>query len=213
LSLAIEKRHEESVAAFREFHAEEGDYSALDPEAAMLKAAEDGSLGSILKLRDSGVPVNCSDDDGNSPLMIAVRAGRHGVVRSLYHLGADINHRTHAGESALGLAKASDYTDIVNTLQEFGALDAVTGELGKLSAMFGGMPIYNAADTMFGRMSHPYKDKPPYDNEAADEDDESGGNVGDEDDKAVDESDEDRSGESGVGASIDSKLDLLSQVL
>ncbi len=53
LSLAIEKRHEESVAALREFHVEEGDYSALDPEAAMLKAAEDGSLGSILNLRDS----------------------------------------------------------------------------------------------------------------------------------------------------------------
>lgn len=212
LSLAIEKRHEESVAALREFHVEEGDYSALDPEAAMLKAAEDGSLGSILNLRDSGVPINCCDEDGNSPLMIAVRAGHHGVVRSLYHLGADNNHRNHAGESALGLAKASDATDLVNTLQEFGALDAVTGELGKLSAMFGGMPIYNAADTMFGRMSHPYKDKPPYDNEAADGDDESDGNEDDEEDQD-DESDEGRSDESGVGASIDSKLDLLSQVL
>ena len=213
LSLAIEKRHEESVAAFREFHTEEGDYSALDPEAAMLKAAADGSLGSIVKFRDSGVPVNCSDDDGNSPLMIAVRAGRHGVVRSLYHLGADINHRNHAGESALGLAKSSDYTDIVNTLQEFGALDATTGELGKLSAMFGGIPIYNAADTMFGRMSHPYKDKPPYDNETADDEDDPDASEDDQDDPDIDESDEGRSDESGVGASIDSKLDLLSQVL
>lgn len=213
LSLAIEKRHEESVAALREFHVEEGDYSALGPEAAMLKAAEDGSLGSILNLRDSGVPINCCDEGGNSPLMMAVRAGHHGVVRSLYHLGADINHRNHAGESALGLAKASDSTDVVNTLQEFGALDAAAGELGKLSAMFSGMPIYNAADTMFGRMSHPYKDKPPYDNEAADGDEESDGNEDDDEDQDVNESDEDRSDESGVGASIDSKLDLLSQVL
>lgn len=162
LSLAIEKRHEESVAVLREFHVEQGDYSALDPEAAMLKAAEDGSLGSILNLRDSGVPINCCDEGGNSPLMMAVRAGHHGVVRSLYHLGADINHRNHADESALGLAKALDSTNLINTLQEFGALDAVTGELGKLSVMFGGMPIYNAADTMFGRMSHPYKQTPPY---------------------------------------------------
>lgn len=213
LSLAIEKRHEESIAALREFHVEEGDYSALDPEAAMLKAAEDGSLGSILNLRDSGVPINCCDEDGNSPLMIAVRAIHHGVLRSLYHLGADINHRNHAGESALGLAKALDSTDLVNTLQEFGALDAVTGELGKLSALFGGMPIYNAADTMFGRMSHPYKDKPPYDNEASDGDDESDGNEGDEEDQDVEEFDVDRSDESDVGASIDSKLDQLSQVL
>lgn len=212
LSLAIEKRHEESVAVLREFHAEEGDFSLLDPKVAMLKAAQDGSLGSILNLRDSGVPINCCDEDGNSPLMIAVRASHHGVVRSLYHLGADINQRNHAGESALGLAKASDSTDLVNTLQEFGALDAVTGELGRLSAMFGGMPIYNAADTMFGRMSHPYKNKPPYDNEAANGDDESDGNEDDEED-LDDESDEDRSDGSGVSASVDSKLDLLSQVL
>lgn len=213
LSLAIEKRHEESVAVLREFHVEQGDYSALDPEAAMLKAAEDGSLGSILNLRDSGVPINCCDEGGNSPLMMAVRAGHHGVVRSLYHLGADINHRNHADESALGLAKASDSTNLINTLQEFGALDAVTGELGKLSAMFGGMPIYNAADTMFGRMSHPYKDKPPYDNEAASGDDESDGSEDDKEDQDVDESSANRSDESGVGASIDLKLDLLSQVL
>ncbi len=203
LSLAIEKRHEESVAVLREFHVEEGDYSALDPEAAMLKAAEEGSIGSILNLRDAGVPINCCDGAGNSALMIAVRAGHQGVVRSLYHLGADINHLNRAGETALALAKASDSSDIVNTLQEFGALDAATGELGKLSAMFGGIPIYNAADTMFGRMSHPYKDKPPYDNETTDDDD-----VPD-----VDESDEGRSDESGIGASIDSKLDLLGQVI
>jgi ankyrin repeat protein len=208
LSLAIEKRHDESVAALREFHVEEGDYSSLDLAAAMLKAAQDGSLGSILNLRDSGVPINCCDEEGNSPLMMAVRAGHHGVVRSLYHLGADINHRNHAGETALGLAKASDSKDIVNTLQEFGALDAVTGEFGEFSAMFGGIPIYNAADTMFGRMSHPYKQKPPYDNEASDENDESGDSENDDDDRYVDESDEAEN-----GTTIDSKLDLLSQVL
>lgn len=213
LSLALEKRNNEAVQALREFHVEEGDYSALAPVAAMLKAAEDGALGTILNLRDAGVPVNSKDDEGNTPLMQAVKAGHLGVVRSLYHLGADINHRNHEGETALSLAKASDSTDIVNSLQEFGALDATTGEFSTFSAMFGGIPIYNAADTMFGRMSHPYKDKPPYDNEAADGDDESDGNEDDEVDQDVDESDEDRSNEPGVGASIDSKLDLLSQVL
>jgi ankyrin repeat protein len=211
LSLAIEKCHDKSVIALREFHAEEGDYASLAPEAAMIKAAKDGSLGSILNLRDSGVPINCYDEEGNSPLMIAVRAGHHGVVRSLYHLGADINHRNHAGESPLSLAKALDSSDLVNTLQEFGALDAVTDELGKLSAMFGGIPIYNAAGTMFGRMSHPYKDKPPYDDEASDQY-KSDWNEDDEENQD-EESGEDRSDESAVGASIDSKLDLLSQVL
>ncbi|MCF8210736.1 MAG: ankyrin repeat domain-containing protein [Rhodoferax sp.] len=213
LSLAIEKRHEESVAVLREFHVEEGDYSALEPEAAMLKAAEEGAIGSILNLREAGVPINCCDGEGNSVFMIAVRAGHQGVVRSLYHLGADINHLNRAGETALALAKTLDSSDIVNTLQEFGALDAMTGALGKLSAMFGGIPIYNAADTMFGRMSHPYKDKPPYDNETADEEDDPETSEEDQDHPDIDQSVEGRSDESGVGASTDSKLDLLSQVL
>jgi ankyrin repeat protein len=206
LSLAVEKRHEESVAALRVFHVEEGDYSALDPEAAMLKAVEDGSLGSILNLRDSGVPINCCDEGGDSPLMIAVRAGHHGVVRSLYHLGADINHRNHAGETALGLARAADLTDITNTLQSFGALDAMQGELSEAFASFGGVHVWNAGDVMFGRMSHPYKKDFPYDEEGKD-------NAEDQDDPVIDESGEDHSDEPGVGASIDLKLDLLSQVL
>lgn len=206
LSLALEKRHDESVAVLREFHVEEGDYSSLDPSAAMLKAAQDGSLGSILNLRDSGVPINCCDEEGNSPLMMAVRAGHHGVVRSLYHLGADINHRNHAGQTALGLAKASDLTEVINSLQSFGALDAMDGELRNAFSSLGGVHVWNAGDVLFGRMSHPYKKDFPYDEEVTSDDE-------DQDINGSNKSNEDQSDETGVGASIDSKLDLLSQVL
>ena len=213
LSLAIEKRHEASVAALRAYHVEEGDYSALDAEAAMLKAAEDGALGSILNLRDSGIPLNCCDDQGNSTLMIAVRAGHHGVVRSLYHLGANINHRNHADESALSIARASDTSEMVNTLQEFGALDAAPGALTNLSEFFGGIPIYNLADTTFGRMSHPYKQTPPYDSESSDDDENSDASEEEQDDPDSDELDEVRLNDSGAVESIDSKLNLINQVL
>lgn len=209
LSLALEKRNNEAVAALRDFHVEEQDYSALTPDAAILKAAEDGALGSILKLRDEGISINSEDEEGNTPMLLAAKAGHLGVVRSLYHLGADINHRNHAGQTALGLAKESDSTDIVNSLQEFGALDAMGGELGKLSGMFGGIAVFNAADTMFGRMSHPYKDKPPYDNPESDSE---AGSEEDEDDE-VDEFDDPQSEEDSDSASVDSKLDLLGQVL
>lgn len=213
LSLAIEKRHEDSVAVLREFHVEEGDYSALEDEAAMLKAAADGALGSILNLRESGVPVNCFDEDGNSPLTLAARAGHHGVVRSLYHLGADINHRNHAGDTALSLAKTQDASDIVNTLQEFGALDGATGEFAKFSAMFGGIPIYNAADTMFVRMSHPYKQKPPYDNEAGEDEEDPQGSEDEQDELGTDESEERWSDDSDFSTSVESKLMLLHDAL
>lgn len=210
LSLALEKHNNEAVAALREFHVEEMDYSAQAPDTAMLKAAEDGALGTILNLRDEGISINSEDDEGNTPILLAVKAGHLGVVRSLYHLGADINHRNHAGQTALGLAKESDSTDIVNSLQEFGALDAMGGELGKLSGMFGGIAMFNAADTMFGRMSHPYKDKPPYDNPESDSEAESDE---DEDDKQSDDADDDPSDRHDANASAEAKLDLLGQVL
>lgn len=210
LSLALEKRHDEAIEVLREFHAEEMGDSTLDPAAAMLKAAGDGALGTILNLRDAGISINSEDDEGNSPLMLAVTAGHLGVVRSLYHLGADINHRNHAGETALGIAKASDSTDMVNSLQEFGALDAMTGELRTLSSMFGGIPIFNAGDTMFGRMSRPYKEKPPYDNSESDSEAESEKDASDE---LSDDGDDELPQESGANASVEAKLKLLGQVL
>jgi ankyrin repeat protein len=164
LSLAIEKRHDASVTVLRKFHVEEGDYAASSPDDAMLQAAEDGMLGTVLNLREAGVSLNCRDNEGNTPLMRAVKARQLGVVRSLYHLGADINHRNHTGDSALSIAIAAEFFDIVNTLQEFGALDTESSELPEYSTMLEGSPVYNAADTMFGRMSHPYKDIPPYEN-------------------------------------------------
>lgn len=188
LSLAIEKRHHEAVTTLREFHAEEKDYSTLPPAQAMQQAAADGALGTLLNLREEGIPLNASDKDGNTPLMAAVTAGHHGVVRSLYHLGADINLRNHLGESALQIAKAAGATDIVNSLQEFGALDAMNGALGELSSKFGAISMISGGDMMFGRLTHPYKDHPPYANEEVtdeEEDPASGDEVDDFDDDAV----------------------------
>ena len=210
LSLALENRHYEAIAALREFHVEEKDYSALAPSTGMLKAAEDGALGTILTLREEGIPINSEDEDGNSPMMLAVKAGHLGVVRSLYHLGADINHINHAGETALGIAKSMDITDIQNSLQEFGALDAMNGELGKLSNMFGGIAVFNAADTMFGRMSHPYKENPPYDNPATDSEDESNVAVADE---GYEHSGDDMDDAKDAHASIAEKIESFSQAV
>lgn len=210
LSLAIEKDHVAALAALREFHVEERQYSGLTPEQTMLRAAADGALGTILNLRDDGVSINSEDDEGNSPLLLAVKAGHLGVVRSLYHLGADINHRNHGGASALGIAKASDLTNTVNSLQEFGASDALEGSVGKAFAALGGVSVINAGDVMFGRMSHPYKDKPPYDNPESDSEE---GSDEDADNADSDDGVTDPSADEDTNDSVESKLDLLGQVL
>ena len=162
LSLAIEKAHHEAVEALREFHVEEKDYSEVEPKHAMLQAASDGALGTILNLWDEGISINSEDDQGNSPLMLAAKAGHHGVVRSLYHLGADINHHNHSKETAIAIARASEFIKVVESLQEFGALGAMEGGLGEALAGLGGAHVWSVGSMMFGRMSHPYKDKPPY---------------------------------------------------
>lgn len=170
LSLAIEKDHPAIVALLREAGAQRIDVDGLAPEEALQRAAAEGALGTLLDLRDQGISINLPDAQGNTPLMTAARADRLDVVRSLYHLGGDLNHHNAAGETALQIATELEHTDIADALREFGALDAVSGELGALSSMLGGLRVFNGASTMFGRMSHPYKDRPPY--EPADEEDE-----------------------------------------
>jgi len=210
LSLVIEKAHHEAVEALREFHVEEKDYSGVGPERAMLQAASDGALGTILNLRDEGISINSEDDQGNSPLMLAAKTGHLGVVRSLYHLGADINHRNHSKETAIAIARASEFIKVVESLQEFGALDAKQGELGEFLVGLGGAHVWSLGSMMAGRMSHPYKDKPPYEDDETDSEAESDENVdGEEPDDGGDDTSEDDSVQASVGAT----LDLLGQFL
>jgi len=166
LSLAIENQRADMVSMLRKFNAEVGDYSGLSNQAAMLKAAQDGNLGTILNLHDAGVSLNVEDSDGNSPMLLATQAGHLGVVRSLYHLGADINHRNHAGLSATKFAASMQDQNLRTTMMEFVADDAVPE--GMKGIPLGG--IHDIGNMMMGRLTHPGKENPPYDNSSSDED-------------------------------------------
>lgn len=158
LSLAIEKNHKDIVKKLRKYGAQVREYPGLSFELAMLQAARDGALGTILNLRDAGVSLNVVDEEGNTPLMLATRAGHLGVVRSLYHLGADIDHRNHAGLSATNIADEMEDANLQATMKEFVTEDSAPEGLGGLH--LGG--IWDAGNMMFGRMSHPGKQNPPY---------------------------------------------------
>lgn len=165
LSLAIEKDWDLIIHILRKANAETNDYGDVSFVDAMLRASSDGALGTILNLRDRGVSINCTDEQGNTPLMLASQAGNIGVVRSLYHLGADINHKNLAGYSASNLAKEVGQKNVLKTLMEFGANDALHDVYGinlpdtdKYSRK-----TIDMADTLMGRYSHPFKDKLPYD--------------------------------------------------
>jgi ankyrin repeat protein len=158
LSLAIEKNHKDIVRNLRESGSQTREYPGLTQEHAMLKAASDGALGTILELRDAGVSLDVVDEEGNTPLMLATRGGQLGVVRSLYHLGADIDHRNQAGISATKIADEIEDTNLQAAMKEFVTEDSAPQGLGGLR--LGG--IWDAGNMMFGRMSHPGKQNPPY---------------------------------------------------
>lgn len=149
LSLAIDLNRKALIDILRQHKAQTGDYATLDPVAAMLQAAADGALGSILDLKDNGVSLNVLDADGNTPLMLATQAGHHGVVRALCRMEAFINTRNNAGMSAYKLTTAKNDEDIVRTLKEFSARDA-RDESGSIPLSLG--------DFWHGRLTRPGKD-------------------------------------------------------
>ena len=168
LSLAIENQHAGMISMLRKFGAEVGDYADLSDQDAMLNAAKDGKLGTILNLHDAGLSLNLEDSEGNSPLMLATKAGHLGVVRSLYHLGADINHRNHDGLSATKIAEGMADRNLLTTMMEFVADDAVP--VGMKGMPLGG--IHDIGNMMLGRLSHPGKENPPYENSSEEEEEE-----------------------------------------
>jgi ankyrin repeat protein len=185
LSLAIENEHADVIAALRAHHVEERAYPGISDTEAMLVAAKDGALGTMLNLRDAGVSINGMDGEGNTPIMLASQVGNLGVVRTLFHLGADVNHRNHAGISAAGLAQSAGREDVLATLREFRSEDASRLLAGDDYELGVNVTLWNVGDQFFGRLSRPLKEHPPYEPRGDDDDDD------DDDDDGYDENDED----------------------
>ena len=61
------------------------------------------------------------DKNGDTPLIKAAWKGKHSLVKNLIKNGAAINHKDHAGQTALHLAARFRHFDIVKTLVNSGA--------------------------------------------------------------------------------------------
>lgn len=61
----------------------------------------------------SGVPVDGTNHDGDTPLLIAVRKGREQIARVLLELGANVNHQNRARRTALHEAAAQGSLSLV----------------------------------------------------------------------------------------------------
>ncbi|MEV4310646.1 ankyrin repeat domain-containing protein [Actinocrispum sp. NPDC049592] len=102
-------------------------------------AARGGATEELESLVTAGVPVDLSNEGGNTLLMLAAYHGHIETVRALVRLGANAGKANEGGQTPLAGAVFHDDDEIVNILLDAGA------------DPFAGQP--SAVDTarMFGR--------------------------------------------------------------
>lgn len=107
--------------------------------AAAIDFAREGSTGELAEFIEHGLPVNTTDEAGNTLLMLAAYHGHAATVRALLGFGADPDVRNDRDQAPIAGALFKGADDVVTVLRDAGAdLDA-------------GTPTARAAATMFGR--------------------------------------------------------------
>lgn len=102
------------------------DEPAHDPEVLQLAAkvfdlARHGDTDTLAAYVDAGVPVNLSNEQGDSLLMLAAYHGRPDAVRALLARGADADRANDRGQTPIAGAVFKGEEDVVRILLEHGA--------------------------------------------------------------------------------------------
>ena len=100
---------------------------------ALFEAVRAGDAQAVLdQLADGADPNAVQDEDGATPLHVAVRSGWPDVVAALLANKADPHGRDHAGATALHRAAAAGDVDAINSLLDAGAdPNAYEGDSGR----------------------------------------------------------------------------------
>ncbi|KUF14207.1 ankyrin repeat domain-containing protein [Streptomyces silvensis] len=99
---------------------------ALDPEVVELAGkvfdlARAGDTDALAAYVDAGVPVNLTNDNGDSLLMLAAYHGHAAAVRALVERGADADRANDKGQTPLAGAVFKGSDDVVRALLDGGA--------------------------------------------------------------------------------------------
>lgn len=146
LSLAVERGHKPTVKVLRRYLA--GLKSTGVVPLTLHQAAVQGAVSEVLNQLDTGVSPNMADEDGNTPLMLAVKSGSIATIRTLFACGASVRPRNRNGQSAWDLAVELNDPRVRVTLREFGAMKP-----GKKDAD----DRFDPLELARGRYSHPFK--------------------------------------------------------
>ena len=96
----------------------------LDATKLLLKAAQVGVTNRdvVHFLIDSGADTEVQNEEGDTPLLVAIRQDNHRLATHLVNRGADINAATGDGSSALSLARKLEMPELISLLERQGAL-------------------------------------------------------------------------------------------
>ena len=83
--------------------------------------AREGDAASLAAYVDAGVPVNLTNEKGDTLLMLAAYHGHPGAVAALVERGADVDRLNDRGQSPLAGAVFKGEDDVVRTLAGAGA--------------------------------------------------------------------------------------------
>ncbi|KAL7956687.1 ankyrin repeat-containing domain protein [Trichoderma compactum] len=92
-------------------------------DVAKLLITYGGKEDMVKLLLDQGANIEAKDDDGDTPLISAIRIGNGnaGVVKLLLDRGADVEVEDEYGNTPLQFAKRQGYEDVVKLLLDRGA--------------------------------------------------------------------------------------------
>ncbi|KAI0700225.1 ankyrin [Cerioporus squamosus] len=93
----------------------------LDFAHRMFDAARDDNAELLMQAVGVGLPVNLTNDKGNTLLMLAAYNGHVDLVRQLLAKGADGNRANDQGQSPLAGAVFKGHDEVVRVLVEGGA--------------------------------------------------------------------------------------------
>ncbi|GLB36258.1 putative ankyrin repeats (3 copies) [Lyophyllum shimeji] len=130
--------------------------SDLPPETIdfahrMFEAARSGHCVLLLAAIDAGLPVDLTNDKGNTLLMLAAYAGHSDLTKELLKRGADPNRLNDLGQSIIAGAVFKAHDLVVRALAEKGA-DPRLGKPNAIQAahMFGRKELMEVLGTKEG---------------------------------------------------------------
>jgi uncharacterized protein len=120
--------------------AEPIDPGVVELAGRVFDLARGGHTGELAAYVDAGVPVNLTNDKGDTLLILAAYHGHPETVGALLDRGADHSRANDRGQTALAAAVFRQSAEAVTRLLEAGADPAAGGPSARATATFFDLP-------------------------------------------------------------------------